>query len=518
MLINIKTSEENKRIVTELSNKLSLGSENYISRIALAFSLARGQMLDLEKDLRDSKGKEYKEEVLFGKHIDFYVAMICQHYNIYKTDKDVPKYLKMHIDHGLESINRLFELNKNYTSIDFLIENIEKGISALEDVEVGLDPVRNFNQTVKKKSFTDVIKILVGRDLATNEPIYYYPNDISIHNNAHIAVAGNSGTGKTYFALNLLQQFVKSSDSQVNFIYLDFKGLKKEDEEMLKPFFTETNTTYIDAPHRPFPLNPLSFIDNVNEKNKLMGISKFVDIITSYSGIGKNQQQTLKDSAKEVFFEKKHGDYPSMKEIYERVLEKEGDKSSTLREILESLSDYDIFETQVIPGISFLNNNYYFSLSGDLSKALRFTSVFLVINYIYNIFMNMENAPIENNIQGMRYVFLIDEAHVIFKDKKSQDLLEKILREIRSKGVAVVLLSQGIEEFNQPSFDFSSMCETAFLFDIKDKTNLKLMAKFMGFGDRDIYKLKNSMEKILKYQVVSNLKEYKVGELFTTML
>ncbi|MDR3697687.1 DndE family protein [Mucilaginibacter sp.] len=514
MLINIKTSEDNKRIVTELTNKLNLSSENYIARIALSYSLAKGQLLNLESDLRDSKGKEYKEEVLFGKYGDFYIAMICQQYSLYKTDKDIPRYIKMHIDVGIEAINRLFELNKNYTSIDFLIENIEKGISALEDVDIGPEAVANFNQRIKKSSYGDLIKIQVGKDLITGEPIFFRTNDLQIHNNAHVAVAGNSGTGKTYFALNFLKQYVKNSDGAVNFIYLDFKGLKKEDEENLRPFFTETNTTYVDAPHTPFPVNPLSFIDNVNEKNKLMGISKFVDIITSYSGIGKNQQQILKDAAKEVFFEKKHGEYPSLKEIYERVLEKVGEKPSTLREILESLSDYDIFQTEVDPLSNFLNKNYYFSLSGDLNKALRFTSVFLVINYIYNTFMNMENAAIEDGIQSMRYVLLIDEAHVIFKDKKSQDLLEKILREIRSKGVAVVLLSQGIEEFNQPSFDFSSMCETAFLFEIKDKTNLKLMAKFMGLGEKDSSRLKISMEKLHRYQIVSNLKEYKIGELF----
>jgi DNA sulfur modification protein DndE len=114
----------------------------------------------------------------------------------------------------------------------------------------------------------------------------------------------------------------------------------------------------------------------------------------------------------------------------------------------------------------------------------------------------------------MRYVLFIDEAHTIFKEKKSQELLEKILREIRSKGVSVILLSQGIEEFNQPSFDFSSMCETAFLFDIKDKTNIKMMQKFLGIGDKDATRLKSSMEQIKKYQLLSNLKEYKVAELF----
>lgn len=58
------------------------------------------------------------------------------------------------------------------------------------------------------------------------------------------------------------------------------------------------------------------------------------------------------------------------------------------------------------------------------------------------------------------------------------------------------------------------MCETVFLFDIKDKVNLKMMQKFLGIGDHDAQKLKVSMEKIQKYQVVSNLKEYQVAELF----
>ena len=87
--------------------------------------------------------------------------------------------------------------------------------------------------------------------------------------------------------------------------------------------------------------------------------------------------------------------------------------------------------------------------------------------------MNMESTPVEKGIRGMRYVLLIDEAHVIFKEKKYQDILEKMLREIRSKGVSIIMLSQGIDEFNQSSFDFSSMCEISFLFDIKDKSNFK---------------------------------------------
>lgn len=518
MLINIRTSEANKSVVQELTKRLNLGTENVVSRIAFAYSLSKNIKLSLETDLFDSKGKEYKDDILFGKYRDYYIALICQHYGLYKTDKDIGKYIKMHIDQGLTLMNKLFEDNKNYSGLDFLLEYIENGIEKLEENQVSNEAIiyddhTRKNRIVNKSYFAKNIKILVGKSFDEQE-IYFNLNDTSIHNNAHIAVAGNSGTGKTFFANNLLKQISKESNSEVNFIFLDFKGITEEDEKKNSEFFNATNCTLIKAPHKPFPVNPLSFIDNINEKNKIMGINKFVDIITSYSNIGKNQQQTLKDATRDVFNSMIGGAYPSFKQIYEKVKEFEGDKASTLREILESLSELDLFESAVDTKNNFLNSNYYLSLSGDLPRNVRFTSVFLIINYIYNTFMNMDNAPIEGNYQGMRYVLLIDEAHTIFKEKKSQDLLEKILREIRSKGVSVVLLSQGIEEFNQPAFDFSSMCETAFLFDIKDKTNLKMMQKFLGLGDKEAQKLKTSMEKIQKYQLTSNLKEFKVGELF----
>jgi DNA sulfur modification protein DndE len=518
MLINLRTSEANKAVVQDLTKRLNLGTENVVSRIAFAYSLSKVVKLNLEEDLKDSKGKEYKDDILFGKYRDYYIALICQHYSIYKSDKDIGKYIKMHIDHGLTLMNKLFEENKNYTGLDFLLENIETGIEKLEEIDITNDAIIYDEQTrknriINKSYFTGLINLLVGSSFE-DEKIYFKFNDTSIHNNAHIAVAGNSGTGKTFFANRILEQIISESKGEVNFLFLDFKGISTDDEKKNNTFFSKTNTELIKAPHKQFPINPLSFIDNVNEKNKIMGISKFVDIITSYNNLGKNQQQTLKDATREVFASKKGGEYPSFKEIYEKVIDIDGDKASTLKEALGSLSELDLFETKVDVKNSFLNKNYYLSLSGDLPRNIRFTSVFLIINYIYNTFMNMDNAPIEGKNQGMRYVLLIDEAHVIFKEKKSQDLLEKILREIRSKGVSVILLSQGIEEFNQPSFDFSSMCETAFLFDIKDKTNLKMMQKFLGIGDKDGQKLKTSMEKIQKYQLVSNLKEFKVGELF----
>ncbi|MEZ4910631.1 MAG: DndE family protein [Saprospiraceae bacterium] len=209
MLINIRTSDANKVVVQELTRKLNLGTENYVSRIAFSYSLAKGTILHLEKDLFDSKGKEYKDDILFGKYRDYYIALICQHYGLYKSDQNIGKYIKMHIDHGLSMMNRLFEENSNYSGLDFLIENIEKGIEKLEENEIIngaiiFDEKTRQSRISNKNYFAEQIKLLVGKTFE-GEDIYFQFNDTSIHNNAHIAVAGNSGTGKTYFANSLLK-------------------------------------------------------------------------------------------------------------------------------------------------------------------------------------------------------------------------------------------------------------------------------------------------------------------------
>lgn len=517
MQINIRTSEANQEIVRKLTAKLPTGTkENVVARIALGYSLQLGKRFSTsEFNIYDSKGKEYKDHILFdAKYRDFYIALICQHYGVYKNNENIPKYIKLHIDHGLEMMDILFSNNNNYTFLDFLTEHLDKGISLLDTVQVSLDAVKNNNQSIEKSYFSEPIKILIGNKLEnkTDEIVLNF-NDTTLYNNNHIAVAGSSGTGKTQFALQLLREISEKSNHHVNFIYLDFKGLKDDDLIEMQPFFEKTKAQFIDAPKTPFPVNPLSFIDSINDVNKQMGIDKFVDIICKYSNIGIKQRGKLREATSEAFISKRPGEYPSFSEINEQLLEIVGDKRDTLTEIIDELSRYEVFKEDK-KNNNFLNQNVYLSLSGDLSNSVRFTSLFLIINYIYNVFMNMESTPTENGCRAMRYVLLIDEAHVIFKEKKYQDILEKILREIRSKGVSVVLLSQGIEEFNQPSFDFSSMCEISFLLNVKDKNNTKAINKFLGFSDKDGVKAYRSLEKIQKGQAISNIKEFTKGDLF----
>jgi DNA sulfur modification protein DndE len=130
MFTQIRTSKENKEIVSQLTRTLGLGAENIIARIALTYSLSKDKKLEL-KNINNSSGKEYSKSVLFGEYYDYYLGLICVHYNLYKTDKDLPKYIKMHIDDGLQLLNEEINERSNIDGFDFLVEKIELGLSEL---------------------------------------------------------------------------------------------------------------------------------------------------------------------------------------------------------------------------------------------------------------------------------------------------------------------------------------------------------------------------------------------------
>ncbi|GAB3571583.1 hypothetical protein GCM10027578_30110 [Spirosoma luteolum] len=521
MQINIKTSEANRQRVTDLTNRIGGStrlSENVVARIALAYSLSKGNRLSLDTDYQDSKGKEYTDQILLGKYRQFYIALVCQHYQIPGTDGNIGKYIKMHLDNGLEMMDKLFQQNKTYTGLDFLFDEVETGIEALEDTDVPLTSVSNNNQAIRKGYFTGRLGINIGYDIETGEQLTAILNDVDLHANAHIAVAGESGSGKTQFALSLLQQIVTASNGGVNFIYFDFKGMQPGDRPRRQPFFDATKAHYVDVPQTPFPFNPLSFIDNVNSKNKIQGISKFVDIVMKYAArMGPVQQQQLKEATRAAFDAKKNGEYPSLTDVNEQLREVTGGRPGTLTQIMDSLTELDMFAPTTDAKNSFLNQNYYISLGFGLEDAVRFTATFLMINYIHNTFMNLDDAPVEtdefgNRLQAIRYVFLIDEAHNIFKEPKSRAILDTMLREIRSKGVMVVLVSQQIDEFIQSDIDFSANCANVFLLNIKNR-NLKMMTRFLGYSEKEGLLLARNMEKIDSGQAATSLKEFKRGEL-----
>lgn len=127
MFTQIKTSIKNKEAVTVLTRKFGLGAENVIARIAIAYSLQSDAHFS-PLDIKDSGGKEYSKNVLFGTLYPIYAAIMCKHYGIRLSDKDLPRYFKLHLDDGLERIMKDVADNPNLVGFDYLFDRIKNGL------------------------------------------------------------------------------------------------------------------------------------------------------------------------------------------------------------------------------------------------------------------------------------------------------------------------------------------------------------------------------------------------------
>jgi DNA sulfur modification protein DndE len=130
MFSQIRTSSRNREIVVELTRKFNLGAENIIARIALGYSLQSGNKFS-PLDVKDSGGKEYSKNVLFGNYYPIYEALICTHYQINSNDKDLPRYFKLHLDDGLQRIYEEVKDNPNLVGYDYLFDKIQEGLKEM---------------------------------------------------------------------------------------------------------------------------------------------------------------------------------------------------------------------------------------------------------------------------------------------------------------------------------------------------------------------------------------------------
>ena len=81
--------------------------------------------------MKDSGGKEYSKNVLFGNLYSMYAAIMCKHYNIKMSDKDLPRYFKLHLDDGLERIMADVKDNPNLVGFDYLFDKIQVGLETI---------------------------------------------------------------------------------------------------------------------------------------------------------------------------------------------------------------------------------------------------------------------------------------------------------------------------------------------------------------------------------------------------
>jgi hypothetical protein len=207
---------------------------------------------------------------------------------------------------------------------------------------------------------------------------------------------------------------------------------------------------------------------------------------------------------------KREGRYPTLSDVFEELknlYEALKETPDTLYAIMQDLSS-GIFHEEATAGRQpkIYEGSLYISLPEAMSEKLRQLCVFLTLKYLLSEFASMDDVTqSEDRILPLRYIIVVDEAHVYLNNKNARSILEQLLRVIRSKGVVVVMLSQGVEDYYKPDFDFSSQVKLPICLFIKNK-NLKAVERFVGTA-KSSHKLEKALEGLNKGLGILNLGE-----------
>ena len=104
-------------------------------------------------------------------------------------------------------------------------------------------------------------------------------------------------------------------------------------------------------------------------------------------------------------------------------------------------------------------------------------------------------------------LIVVDEAHVYLKNKNARKALEELLRLLRSKGVIVVMLSQGVEDYKTKDFDFASQVKLPICLNIQNK-DYRMIESFVGTPNSK-FKLEAEIKKLDSGLGLINLSEPK---------
>jgi len=486
----IKTAERNKQVVYNLTkHRFGFKDEKVIAQIAIAYSIQLNKFFSQEEldAPADNKGKEYPDTLLgeFNRTTNdsIYRVILNQHYSRKLDEDEFTKLIKLHMDHGLDVLNReILENNQGRNAhIDLLLSIINNGLSLVNPTEF-IGESQTIKSSYTPLAFNGLIEVELGKDSESGEPVVLRINDENKFDSQHFAVAGMNGSGKTELVKDILYQINKQSEGTVKYVFFDYKG--EGDGGKLKSFLDETNCSFIDIQKEAFDFNPLGFINISNERERNYHIKTFRDTIASIDKrIGVKQRNSLEIAIKNAFDEMAtSGAIPTIENVYshlEDYYSLSNSKEDTLTSIVRELSE-SIFKSECSSGETLLNQNTYINLPPTLPDVVRQASVFLILNYIKNKFIACDDVVASSDrVKPIRYVVVIDEAHAYLKQKNMASVLEDLLRMIRSKGVIVVMISQGVQEYKQKEFDFASQVKIPILLNVQSK-DLKTAKSFLG--------------------------------------
>ena len=314
--------------------------------------------------------------------------------------------------------------------------------------------------------------------------VLWHLNDTATVENPHACIIGVSGQGKTQFALDLLFQ-LREQNPDLTFTVLDYKGDLSEVGSNARRMFEDHLQCRISVPGvSRIPALPFQRPQSFDREQYALGVTDLIGRF--YSQLGSQQRLALREALVDVMSEDPGVQSFGFEVLGDRLAEsykEKGRRDDGLMEVISRLRVLQLFEeTPSEQNTSSLLNGSLLVRLNELA-ADTLPAAFLLISRLYDEMRRLPDASRMGSIVEMRHVIFIDEAHHYLSQRSSP--LARIIREGRSKGVAVFLATQSVSDLaGAAGADYREFISNSFFFKTNLRSNADIRAMVPSAGQR----------------------------------
>lgn len=449
---NFRTDEESDDLNTKFMGRLGMRKRYLPARLAISRSLAIPASPESLAEDHDP-GKVIKGDTLFGTGttLSVWLALIVERSGQAELDtKSLIALVGAHWRRGLELLDREWEQSDQDVAqfVKRLVDVAGLPTSGGKSIQL---PGANSGTTFSNGQI-DVPIGEIAEDVTTKEEIFWSLNGKG--GSPHSAIMGGVGSGKTRTAVSMLKSIREHSN--VPLLAFDFKGDLGTDPSgggyhIDDLFGAQT----LEPPRMPIPLDVLA-LNSRDEIDIAEAASRFRESFARLKGsrLGDKQRTALHEAASRALRNEQPCELShisdSLTGIYQEHEMKEDGAISTMQEICR----FPLFEPTYDPA-TFFQQSWIIKLPPNVAEDSRTIVVNLVLDALDQYLNSLVDAESsEDGARGLRILCMVDEAHQILGSKLPS--LSNLIRMSRSKGGAIMLISQSPDDFSGEDDEFLS--------------------------------------------------------------